>query len=87
MQAEEVGWGDKGGEDVPLDPPNMRQAIAWSFALRNIRRLETEEAAEELRRETGCEAVKDVKVCSCALMCILSGESIRSCITQRSVAD
>ena len=61
MQAEEVGWGQGGQSDVALDPPTMRQAIGWSFALRNIRRQETEEASEQLRRETGAEAVRDVK--------------------------
>jgi hypothetical protein len=49
-------------EEVPLDPPTMRQAIAWVFALRNIRRMEMDEAADQLRQETGCEAVRDVKV-------------------------
>jgi hypothetical protein len=39
----------------------MRQAVAWSFALRGIRRSEAHEAAEQLRRETGAEAVRDVK--------------------------
>lgn len=62
LQADEVGWGDGGEADVALDPPTVRQAIGWSFALRNIRRLEAEEAAEQLRRETGAEAVRDVKV-------------------------
>ena len=61
VQAEEVGWGQGGQADVALDPPTMRQAIAWSFALRNIRRQEAEEVGEQLRRETGAEAVRDVK--------------------------
>ena len=61
LQADEVGWGDGGEADVALDPPTVRQAIGWSFALRNIRRLETEEAAEQLRRETGAETVRNVK--------------------------
>ena len=30
----------KGGTEVPLDPPSMRQAIAWELALRNIRKAE-----------------------------------------------
>ncbi len=60
-QADEVGWGMGGESDVPLDPPSMRQAVAWSFALRGIRRSEAHEAAEQLRRETGAEAVRDVK--------------------------
>ena len=30
----------KGGAEVPLDPPSMRQAIAWELALRNIRKAE-----------------------------------------------
>ena len=30
----------KGGAEVPLDPPSMRQAIAWELALRNIRKEE-----------------------------------------------
>ncbi len=49
---------------MALDSPTVRQAIGWSFALRNIRRLEAEEAAEQLRRETGAESVRDVKACS-----------------------
>ncbi len=61
VQAEEVGWGQGGQADVALDPPTMRQAIGWSFALRNIRRKEAEEVGEQLRRETGAEAVRDVK--------------------------
>ncbi|BDA43750.1 probable chaperone protein DnaJ at C-terminar half [Coccomyxa sp. Obi] len=62
LLADEVGWGDGGEADVALDSPTVRQAIGWSFALRNIRRLEAEEAAEQLRRETGAESVRDVKV-------------------------
>ena len=30
----------KSGTDVPLDPPSMRQAIAWELALRNMRKAE-----------------------------------------------
>lgn len=48
---------------MALDSPTVRQAIGWSFALRNIRRLEAEEAAEQLRREAGAESVRDVKAC------------------------
>ncbi|KAK9915278.1 hypothetical protein WJX75_007018 [Coccomyxa subellipsoidea] len=62
LLADEVGWGDGGEADVALDPPTVRQAIGWSFALRNIRRMEAEEAAEQLRRETGAESVRNVKV-------------------------
>ena len=39
----------------------MRQAIGWSFALRNIRRAETEEAGQQLLKSTGAESVRDVK--------------------------
>ena len=27
-------------EDVEIDPPSVRQAIAWEFALANVRRTE-----------------------------------------------
>ena len=62
LQAEEVGWGERLEVDIDLDPPSMRQAIAWSFALRNIRRTETEEAGERLLRSSGADSVRDVKV-------------------------
>jgi hypothetical protein len=72
VQADEVGWGDGGEADVALDPPTVRQAIGWSFALRNIRRMEAEEAAEQLRRETGAESVRNVKACHFCSMQITS---------------
>ena len=43
----------------------MRQAIGWSFALRNIRRMEAEEAEQALLKSTGAESVRDVKVTLC----------------------
>ena len=49
---------------MALDPAGMRQAIAWELALRNVKRLEAAEAEALLRKETACEAVRDVKVCS-----------------------
>ncbi len=61
LQAEEVGWGERLEVDIDLDPPSMRQAIAWSFALRNIRRAETEEAGERLLKSSGADSVRDVK--------------------------
>lgn len=57
-----MGWGERLEVDVDLDPPSMRQAIAWSFALRNIRRTETEEAGDRLLRSSGADSVRDVKV-------------------------
>ena len=61
LQAVGVGWGEKLEDDIDLDPPSMRQAIAWSFALRNIRRMETEEAGQQLLRTSGADSVRDVK--------------------------
>ena len=61
LQAKGVGWGERVADDIGLDPPAMRQAIAWSFALRNIRRAETEEAGQQLLKSTGAESVRDVK--------------------------
>ncbi len=56
-----MGWGERTQDDIGLDPPAMRQAIGWSFALRNIRRAETEEAGQQLLKSTGAESVRDVK--------------------------
>ena len=56
-----MGWGEKLEDDIDLDPPSMRQAIAWSFALLNIRRMETEEAGQQLLRTSGGDSVRDVK--------------------------
>ena len=61
LQAAGVGWGERVADDIGLDPPAMRQAIGWSFALRNIRRAETEEAGQQLLKSTGAESVRDVK--------------------------
>ncbi len=61
-QAVGVGWGEKTKDDVELDPPSMRQAIGWSFAMRNIRRMEAGEAEQALLKSTGAESVRDVKV-------------------------
>ena len=61
LQAVGVGWGERLESDTGLDPPSMRQAIAWSFALRNIRRMEAEEAGQQLLRSTGADSVRDVK--------------------------
>ena len=61
LQAKGVGWGERTQDDIGLDPPAMRQAIGWSFALRNIRRAETEEAGQQLLKSTGAESVRDVK--------------------------
>ena len=56
-----MGWGERTQDDIGLDPPAMRQAIGWSFALRNIRRAETKEAGQQLLKSTGAESVRDVK--------------------------
>ncbi len=60
----DAGWacGKEVDDDVRLDAAGMRQAIAWELALRNVKRLEAAEAEALLRRETQCEAVRDVKV-------------------------
>ena len=60
----DAGWacGKEVDDDVRLDAAGMRQAIAWELALRNVKRLEAAEAEVLLRRETQCEAVRDVKV-------------------------
>ncbi|KAK9839266.1 hypothetical protein WJX81_004770 [Elliptochloris bilobata] len=62
--AMDTGWacGKEVDDDVRLDAAGMRQAIAWELALRNVKRLEAAEAEALLRRETQCEAVRDVKV-------------------------
>ena len=67
LQAKGVGWGEKTQDDIGLDPPAMRQAIGWSFALRNIRRAETEEAGQQLLKSTGAESVRDVKASQAAM--------------------
>ena len=74
LQAVGVGWGEKLEDDVDLDPPSMRQAIAWSFALRNIRRAETEEVGERLLRSSGAESVRDVKACPAGLSALSWGD-------------
>lgn len=60
----DAGWacGKEVDDDVRLDVAGMRQSIAWELALRNVKRLEASEAEVLLRRETQCEAVRDVKV-------------------------
>eukprot|EP00884_Botryococcus_braunii_P003386 jgi/Botrbrau1/13048/Bobra.0187s0010.1 len=64
LMARDVGWAsrEEQHEDVELDPPTMRQAIAWGFALRAIRRNEAEEASEALLATSGASSVRDVQV-------------------------
>lgn len=50
------------GERVPIDPPDMRQSIAWHLALAAVKKQEAAEAEELLRSETGCEMVREVQV-------------------------
>ncbi|KAL4856717.1 Chaperone protein DnaJ [Chlorella vulgaris] len=45
-----------------LDPPAMRQAIAWEFVLRGIREAEQEAARQRLLAATGAAAARDVRV-------------------------
>ena len=60
----DAGWacGKEVDDDVRLDAAGMRQSIAWELALRNVKRIEAGEAEALLRRETQCEAVRDVRV-------------------------
>ena len=60
----DAGWacGKEVDDDVRLDAAGMRQSIAWELALRNVKRIEASEAEALLRRETQCEAVRDVRV-------------------------
>ena len=60
----DAGWacGKEVDDDVRLDAAGMRQSIAWELALRNVKRIEAAEAEALLRRETQCEAVRDVRV-------------------------
>lgn len=60
----DAGWacGKEVDDDVRLDAAGMRQSIAWELALRNVKRREAAEAEALLRRETQCEAVRDVRV-------------------------
>lgn len=53
------------GEEVELDPPEMRRAIAWQLALEAIKGRETQEATRLLKAEAGCTAVRDVQVRAC----------------------
>ena len=60
MQTARVSVRD--GEPVNIDPPVMRQAIAWQFALRSVRKQEKRAAEELLKADSGADDVTDVKV-------------------------
>lgn len=50
------------GEPVEIDPPAMRQAIAWQFVLRAVHRQEKRAAEEALKQESGADDVCDIQV-------------------------
>jgi hypothetical protein len=45
-----------------IDPPDMRQSIAWQLAARALKRSQLEEAEAVLRRETGADHLKEVQL-------------------------
>ena len=49
-------------EDVPVEPPAMRQAIAWGFARRALVDQETADARQLLCARSGVDDVRNVKV-------------------------
>jgi hypothetical protein len=54
---------------VPLDPADMRQAIAWQLCHRQMMHAQTAAAAETLRAAMSADAVRDVQVCVCVRVC------------------
>ncbi|KAK9868972.1 hypothetical protein WJX84_008119 [Apatococcus fuscideae] len=59
---QEVLAGKHSSDSVPLDPPTMRQAIAWELALRSIRQQEADKARMELRLKWKPREIRDLKV-------------------------
>lgn len=49
-------------EDVPIEPPAMRQAIAWGFARRALVEQETSDARQLLLARADVDDVRNVKV-------------------------
>lgn len=47
---------------LPLQEPEMRQAIAWQLCLRQLHRHHSEAAIQLLKEESGAHAVKDLQV-------------------------
>ncbi|KAK9813578.1 hypothetical protein WJX73_008249 [Symbiochloris irregularis] len=50
------------GEPVAIEPPLMRQSIAWQFAIRAMRAREMRLAEEVLKQDSSADDVSDVKV-------------------------
>jgi len=52
------------GQDsvVDLDPPTMRQSVAWELALRTIRMKEVAAAEETLKATSNADLVQDIKI-------------------------
>lgn len=65
------------GEPVPIDAPVMKQAIAWEFVLRNVRRTERKLAEETLKLESGADDVSEVKVSFCACCMTLTSAQLQ----------
>jgi hypothetical protein len=47
---------------VAIDPPEMRQSIAWQLALRAVKHAELSKAEDVLRQATGADHLKEVQV-------------------------
>ncbi|GAB4814711.1 hypothetical protein N2152v2_001757 [Parachlorella kessleri] len=59
-----ISTSDGGGgvDTTPLDPPSMRQAVAWEFVLRAIHEREELAAEQRLREEHGAQSVRDIHI-------------------------
>ncbi|KAK9845056.1 hypothetical protein WJX74_010085 [Apatococcus lobatus] len=61
-QTQDAFASKEGSKAVPLDPPTMRQAIAWELALRSIRQREADKAHAGLQKKWKTKQVKDLKL-------------------------
>ena len=59
MQRSNVSVGEE--EDVPIEPPSMRQALAWGFARRALVEQETSDARQLLLARADVDDVRNVK--------------------------
>ena len=67
----------KNGDIVELDVPDMRQPIAWEFALQAVKKQEEAEARQALGQGLD-QRVQEVEVCC------LSSTKLCSCLRQAS---
>lgn len=58
----QISFAEPLGMGAELDPPDVKQSIAWDLACKVVRQRETEIAEKRIQNSSGSDFVRDVQV-------------------------